>query len=324
MVKMKTIELKELFHLSYGNKFDLNKMELVLANEPDSVSFVARTGKNLGISAFVKEISNIQPYEPGSITVALGGSILSSNIQPKPFYTAQNIMVLNPIKEMSFEEKAFYCICIEKNKNRYSTFGREANRTLKTLLVPTKVPDWLDHIEAPTFYNISDSLLKKEFKLNSSNWKWFKYSFLFKIERGRGVRLKDTNSLGEHPIVTAIDNNNGWSGFTNNIPPHNGNVISVARNGNGVGEAFYQPIPFCSTEDVHVFNPRFKLNRFIAIFIISLIRKEKFKYNYGRKWGLTRMNEFYKTPILKWKSRLGLHGKLYKKLTLFGFNLIIL
>ena len=45
---------------------------------------------------------------------------------------------------MTFREKLFYCLCISKNRFRYSTFGREANRTLKNLELPDKIPEWVD------------------------------------------------------------------------------------------------------------------------------------------------------------------------------------
>jgi len=77
-------------------------------------------------------------------------------------------------------------------------------------------------------------------------------------------------------------------------PTHKGNTIGVNRNGS-VAEAFYQPVPFCSTEDVHIFSPKFKLNPFIALFLTTLIRREKYRFGYGRKWGIQRM----KTSIIK-------------------------
>src|SRR4051812_22086417 len=81
------------------------------------------------------------------------------------------------------------------------------------------------------------------------------------------------------------DQNNGWTGFTTASPIHNGNTIGVNRNGS-VAEAFYQPLPFCSTEDVHIFTPRFPMTKYAALFLATLIKKEKFRFNYGRKWGI--------------------------------------
>lgn len=131
---MKTIPLNCLFTVEYGNKFDLNKMQSSVAGK--RIGFVGRSANRHGIAAFVQEVDSIKPYSAGLITVALGGAILSSFIQEYPFYTAQNVAVLSPLNEMSFGEKLFYCLAIKHNKFRYSTFGREANRTLRELPVP--------------------------------------------------------------------------------------------------------------------------------------------------------------------------------------------
>lgn len=140
-------ELNRLFEIKHGNKFDLNKMEQC---EPrlDAVAFIGRSVEENGIAAFVEELDDMAPYDPGLITVALGGAALSSFVQPRRFYTAQNIDVLIPRTEMSLDEKLYYCACIEANRFRYSTFGREANRTLKNLLVPKleDIPDWANGI----------------------------------------------------------------------------------------------------------------------------------------------------------------------------------
>ena len=60
-----------------------------------------------------------------------------------------------------------------------------------------------------------------------------------------------------------------------------------------MGEAFYQPVPFASTEDVHIFNPKFEMNVYTALFFVTVLKMEKYRYNYGRKWGMKRMNDTY-------------------------------
>lgn len=141
---MKLTTLNSIFDVEYGNKFDLNKMTRAKSLE-DAVSFVGRSGRNNGVTAFVQKKNDVQPYFAGLITVALGGAILSSFIQPRQFYTAQNVAVLKPKERMALEEKVYYCLCIQQNRHRYGAFGREANRTLKVLLVPRRneVPKWV-------------------------------------------------------------------------------------------------------------------------------------------------------------------------------------
>lgn len=142
---MNIAPLNKVFKIDHGNKFDLNKMSRCGLRD-DAVTFVGRSSERNGVVAFVEHVRGAEPFPAGSITVALGGSALSSFVQKRPFYTAQNLDVLTPLSSMSLDEKLYYCLSIEANRFRYSTFGREANRTLKYLLVPTResVPSWVD------------------------------------------------------------------------------------------------------------------------------------------------------------------------------------
>jgi hypothetical protein len=137
-----------LFDISRGNKLDLNKMDRCGGDFPDAVAFINRSGERNGIAGFVRPVPAVTPYESGLITVALGGSALSSFVQPRRFYTGQNVDVLTPKKDMSLDEKLYYCLCIEANRFRYSTYGREANRTLRELLLPSAAPAWAVGVSA--------------------------------------------------------------------------------------------------------------------------------------------------------------------------------
>ncbi|CAN5859630.1 hypothetical protein BH11PLA1_BH11PLA1_18170 [soil metagenome] len=147
--KPKYVPLSAVFRILHGNKLDLNKM-LAPSDDEAPVAFIGRSGKENGIVGFVRQHPVYDPFPAGAITVALGGAALSSFVQQRPFYTAQNIDVLTPLATMTLDVKLFYCQCIEANSFRYSTFGREANRTLKQLLVPPleAVPDWVEGIAA--------------------------------------------------------------------------------------------------------------------------------------------------------------------------------
>lgn len=155
---MKLTELNTLFEVEYGNKFDLNKMKQAPAK--NSIAFIGRSGLRNGVVAYVEEFQKIEPYKAGFITVALGGAALSSFVQPRTFYTAQNIAVLKPSSAMSLETKLYYCLCIEANRFRYSTFGREANRTLRTLLVPSleSIPQWVTNAATRSIDSIKADL----------------------------------------------------------------------------------------------------------------------------------------------------------------------
>jgi len=285
---MELTALSNIFDISYGNSLELNALELC-ENKSRGINFVSRTAKNNGVSAVVEPLRTITPFEAGLITVSLGGSVLESFVQPNPFYTGYHVMVLKPNRDMLDEEKLFYCACIESNKYRYN-YGRQANRTLKGLRVPVSVPSWLTNIESVLDQKIKEPYNKAEINLEVNNWNWFSCEQLFNIERGKGPRLNELTKDGNTPFVTSTDQNNGWNDGASDYSMHRGNVISVARNGS-VGEAFYQPVDFASTEDVHIFNPRFNLNVYIALFFVAILKMEKYRYNYGRKWGMKRMND---------------------------------
>jgi len=138
------VSLSSIFKIEHGNKLDLNKMSKCEPSD-QAIAFIGRSGERNGCVGFVEKLDTVKPYESGLITVALGGSALSSFVQPRPFYTAQNIDVLRPLTTMSLDAKLYYCLCIEANRFRYSTYGREANRTLKTIQVPALhcLPSWV-------------------------------------------------------------------------------------------------------------------------------------------------------------------------------------
>ena len=158
------------------------------------------------------------------------------------------------------------------------------------MLIPEKVPAWVNKVsvELPA----SKPIINKRIELNVSSWNWFKLSKIFDIETGNGPKVKPVSfNDGNVPHISTTDFNNGINYYLNySDPPQKGNRISVSNDGS-IGAAFYQPDAFFSSYKVNVLNPKFELNSYIALFIITLLRKERFRYNYGRKWGLERMND---------------------------------
>lgn len=144
------MKLSKIFDVGYGSKFDLNKMTIADHVNDGAVNFVSRSSKNLGVSAIVEKVDGVEPFSPGGITVSLGGTyVLSSFVQLHPFYTGQNVAVLYPKNDMSFNEKLFYALAIRSNRFRYSAFGREANRTIRSIEVPEYCPSWVSKFTFP-------------------------------------------------------------------------------------------------------------------------------------------------------------------------------
>lgn len=137
------VSVKNLFDVVYGVNLELNKMVL----DPKGINFVSRTSKNNGVSAKVKILENVTPVPAGMITVAGGGSVMESFLQPEPFYSGRDLYYLNPKIDLSDQEKIYYCVCLRANKYRFN-YGRQANRTLKEILIPSvnEIPKWVKNL----------------------------------------------------------------------------------------------------------------------------------------------------------------------------------
>lgn len=283
---MKLVKISKLFDVEYGHSLELNR----LTKDDSGINFVSRTSKNNGVSAIVEKLKDVEPNEAGTITVSLGGSVLETFLQTKPYYTGYHIYCLTPNIELTIAEKLYYCSCISANKFRYN-YGRQANRTLRDLLIPdySEIPNWVNEVDANEFDNANEPFKKiSSPHLQTDKWKEFRLDELFDIKKGK--RLTKANMKdGEVPFIGAIDRNNGYRQFIGQDPIHKGNTITVNYNGS-VAEAFYQPNPFWASDDVNVLYPKFKMNQYQALFIASIIKLEKYRFNYGRKWHLERMN----------------------------------
>jgi len=139
------------------------------------------------------------------------------------------------------------------------------------------------------FVSLSSNSEQSLTDLSTAKWEWFQLGDLFEIKKGKRLTKEDMRH-GETPFIGSTELDNGVTAYIDEQPIHKGNTISVTYNGS-VAEAFYQPRDFWATDDVNVLYPKFDLNPYIAMFLIAIIRKEKYRYNYGRKWHLERMRE---------------------------------
>lgn len=124
-----TFHLYDIFEIDSGTKLDKAKMDTTTP----IINFVGRSNFNNGITQRVNEIQGLTPYEAGCLTLALGGAYLGSCfIQEEPFYTSQNVVVLKPKENITFEAKQFIASAIFKeSQNNYRAFIKELNAHIK-------------------------------------------------------------------------------------------------------------------------------------------------------------------------------------------------
>lgn len=279
-----------LFEVEYGNKLDMNKM--APADPTAGIAFVGRKGGfggHGGVSGYVEPIPDVPPNKPDLLTVALGGSrLLSTYVQQRPFYTAQNVAVLRPRDAaMPLVNRLFYAMCIRHNAFRYTAFGREANRTLGTIDLPSDVPLWAAGAAVPTVAGITKAADVPTKLSDPDHWTEYRLENYFQIEKGRRLTKAD-RALGSTNFIGASEKNNGITDLTSTPPLFKGGCLTVPYNGS-VGWAFYQDEPFFASDDVNVLKPKAALSKWSLLFVATVIRHERTRYTYGYKWTLERM-----------------------------------
>ncbi|MCK9163172.1 MAG: restriction endonuclease subunit S [Bacteroidales bacterium] len=283
--------LDEVFDILLGKSLELINCEEI----NNGILFISRTSSNNGVATRIKKLENLDPMPQHAITVALGGSVLSSFYQSEPFYTAFHIACLYPKKNLSEVEMLYYCYIIEQNKYRYN-YGRQANRTVKGILVPSydEIPDYINRINTISFFN-KNPLSTIKLSLSIEMWKWFEVGNLFECFTTNHTIQQETEN-GDIPFVTRSGVNNGISGFINGegLLKYNGNCITIGAEGI---IAFYQPNIFVTGVKVYTIRHE-KMNAYNAMFLITLLNLENYRYNYGNARILNKIKrERIKLPV---------------------------
>lgn len=128
-------------------------------------------------------------------------------------------------------------------------------------------------------------------QLNELKWKAFDLCEIFSINAG--IRLTKNDMIeGIRPFIGASDSNNGITAFVSNSNPSlDSNVLGVNYNGSVV-ENFYHPYECVFSDDVkrlHLLNH--EDNKYVLLFMKSVILKQQVKYQYGYKFNGERMKK---------------------------------
>lgn len=281
------VKLNCLFDIQYGNSLCLQSLEL-----GGEIAFIARGSENNGIAGYVKKI-DAEPFAPHKITVSLGGSVLESFYQDSDFYTAYHINVLTPKTNMTKSQMLYYCMLLRSNNYRYS-FGRQANKTLKNLLMPdlTEIPSFVTTVPIPTKPSEKELSPGKKISLRDRRWKKFYYDDIFNI--GRGQRLIDEDrEKGKIPYFSASETNNGCTDFISNPLFTKRNAILYST----FGDAYWVEGEFTASDEISIFQND-HLNVYNALFITTVMAQNRYKYAFGRKAFRIRFtNDIIKLPV---------------------------
>lgn len=277
--------LDELFEIKNSQSLELINCE----EEENGINFISRTSVNNGTSARIKKLDNVEPMPENALTVALGGSVLSTFYQDKPFYTAFHIACLYPKSNLNTQQMLYYAYVIEANKYKYS-YGRQANRTLSDLLLPSieEIPSF---VSDDIFRNKFDETpINKSLQLNTEDWELFDIAEIFNLEKCKCSNATEFLENGNDiAYIGAKKNDNGIMKYVQLVPDlvTKGNCIVFIGDGQGsVGFTTYQPHNFIGSTTLTAGYSPF-LNEFNAQFLITILDMERYRYSFGRKYGHT-------------------------------------
>lgn len=125
--------------------------------------------------------------------------------------------------------------------------------------------------------------IKNQNVIDIDKWKDFKITDLFEVsgtETTPKAEIVDNN--GPYPYVTTKATNNAIDGYSS-VKTEKGNVLVI--DSAVLGYMTYQEDDFSASDHVEKLVPKFKLNKYIGIFICTVWNKAyaNSKYNYQRK-----------------------------------------
>lgn len=134
------------------------------------------------------------------------------------------------------------------------------------------------------------SALAIEQDLSVGDWKYFKLSDLFIITGSQvtpWVKITEYEPSA-YPYVTEQATNNGVRGYFNHFT-ETGNVLVIESA--VLGYCSYQAANFSAGDHVVKLIPRFDMNQWTALFLVTLLNREQYRFSYGRKAGQARLKQ---------------------------------
>lgn len=284
------MKVDDLFYVYSGSKLDYGKQ----TESEEGINFVSRNSNNNGVVGKVVLDEEMKIFRKGDITVPLGGSyLLSAFVQDEDFVTAQNVCVLRPKNKMTENEKWFYCYALRLNRFKFSAFGREVNKYIRDIQLPESIPPWIYQHKIEKIQTNNSS---KNMPIDTSKWKEFKVSDIFVCKTTKPLDINNEID-GEITYITRSAFNNGDSGKVGNYELVNeGNCITIGAEGR---IAFYQKDEFVSGVKIYTLRNK-KMNKYNALFFVTLLNMKVELYNYGRARILDKIKEEkIKLPVNK-------------------------
>ena len=268
---------------------------------PGDIAYISSTAFNNGIDDFVSPPIKMTIYK-NKLTFSNSGSRGILFYHDYEFVASDHVTVVwIKNKELNKYIALFLKPIFEHLKYKYN-FAREiSDKRIINEIVYLPVnkeqnPDWeymeyhIKSLETKiTFNPVYTKNIFSNKTLDIANWKIFKIKDLFDVVGSKTTPKYDLEmvyGIGEYPYITTRSTNNGVAGFYNHFT-EKGNVITIDSATDGF--VSYQAMDFSASDHVELLIPKFEFNKYIAMFIRTIIMKHLYKYAYGRKFNQGRI-----------------------------------
>lgn len=258
-------------------------------------AYVSSTASSNGIDGFIGNTEGVRTFS-NCLTIANSGSVGASFYHPYEFVASDHVTHL---KNDSLGPLVYLFIASQtKRLSEKYNFNREINDkriSREKVMLPIGgdgKPDFAymeqcargilekkrSDYKAYAQKELKSHNFVKILPLSEKTWKPFKIRDIFCTDKGFYLHKKDIVG-GDTPYITATASNNGISRFIGNSALFPGNTITVEK----ISLApFYQGVEYYCSHDVSVLSSP-SLNKFSALFISTMIKRQGNKYSYGRQ-----------------------------------------
>ena len=276
------------------------------------IAYISSTAVNNGLDNFITP-PDYMVIHKNRMTLSNSGSVGYLFYHDYEFVASDHVTVIwLKNKELNKYIAVFLKPIFEKIKYRYN-FGREiSNERIEKEKIYLPIddnenPDWAymekyvksleSKVKFKKIYTKNDS---KQQSINMSNWKEFTLcgnNGLFIYQHGSRLVVPQ-RVIGDTPLITAGKTNQGYAQSISNYYDEecfeSGITIDMFAN------CFYQNFRFAADDNIYIFNKPQKINKYIALFLVTIINKQQYKYGYGRQFRKddTERNKFL-LPIAK-------------------------
>lgn len=293
-MKYKYFDFNEVFNFKRGRR--LTKINQVDGDYP----YISSTKFNNGIDGYINPPEYMTIYK-NCITIANSGSVGSAFYHDYEFVASDHVTVIW-LKDRDLNKKiAMYLITVlEKISDNYF-FNREiSDKRLEKekIMLPVTESEEIDYnfmekeidliIDSVKWRRTSNKKRINE-NIDFKNWKYFSFNELFyELKRGNIQNLKKLEP-GDCPVISSSVSNQGILGFYD-VPAEYINCLTVSLNG-ACGYCVFHDYPFNANADCGVLISKYNFNKYVGIFMSTVINKIAINYQYGRKLSKERMQK---------------------------------